>query len=127
MYSNGTKSGFIAFQNVVKAIHSRFRDQTEWMKLSEIARYWAAKEVTEIKATDKGYLIDAPFACPQFTVKLNTNASSPPRIIRMEAQKAVPLQEVQQPRDLKAGTWLKNDEQTIVCFDLQKGSSRLVM
>ena len=46
MYSNGAKSGFMAFQNVVQAIHSRFREQTEWMKLSEIARYYAAKEVT---------------------------------------------------------------------------------
>lgn len=125
MYSNGMKSGFMSFQNVVKAIHSRFRDQTQWMKLSEIARYYAAKEVTEIKQTDKGFSIQAPFACPQFTLKLNSSMSGPPRVMRMEG-KADPLQEVQQQIDLKAGTWLKDKEQTIVCFNLPKGSSLLV-
>ena len=41
------------------------------MKLSEIARYWAARELTRIERPDaSGLAFHAPFACPQFTVKL---------------------------------------------------------
>lgn len=125
MYCNGTKSGFIAFQKVVTAIHTRFRDETLWMKLSEIARYWAAKEVTEIQTMDKAYSLSAPFACPQFTMKLATNASSPPRL--MMAGKTTPLQEVKQQRDLKSGTWLRAGQHAILCFDLPKGQSTLTV
>jgi hypothetical protein len=123
MYCQGTKSGFIAFQNVVTAIHSRFRDQTLWMKLSEIARYYAAKEVTEIKQTDRGYSIQAPFSCPQFTLKLKSKSAMPPSLAASD--KVESLKEIQNIRDLKAGTWLKENEQTVVCFDLPKGPSRL--
>lgn len=42
IYCNGTKAGFRHFKNVVLALHGRFGERTKWMKLSEIARYWAA-------------------------------------------------------------------------------------
>ena len=60
MYSSGAKTGFQAFQKVVLAFNGRFRDQTQWMKLSEIARYWAAKELTEIRKTDAGLSPSTP-------------------------------------------------------------------
>ena len=35
------------------------------MKLSEIARYWAARELTRIeRGADRAIALDAPFACP---------------------------------------------------------------
>ena len=49
----------------------------------------------------------------------------PPRLVANG--KTSVLQEVTQQKDLKAGTWLKENEQTIVCFDLLKGQSQLMM
>lgn len=125
MYCNGTKSGFTAFQNVVNAIHSRFKDQTLWMKLSEIARYWAAKETTEIKKTDQGFAINAPFAAPQFTLKIQLTEKMPSRLTI--GDKTLPLKEVRQLRDLQSGTWFLDGTQGIVCFDLPKGQSMLTV
>ena len=40
------------------------------MKTSELARYWAAKELTRIEKTEKTISLRAPFACPVFTLKI---------------------------------------------------------
>ena len=123
IYSNGTKSGFKAFQNVVTALDKRFGDQTLWMKLSEIARYQAAKELTEINKTDRGLAFQAPFAAPDFTVKTQRESDAPPVLV--VENKPLKLDEVKQPRDLKSGTWLVDGKQITVCFDLPKGESIL--
>ncbi len=125
LYSNGTKSGLKSFQNVVTALADRFGDQTIWMKLSEIARYWAAKELTEIQKSAEGYTLKAPFAAPQFTVKFPTTASRPPRL--SAKNETIPLEEVKTKKDLKPGTWRKEEDGLIACFDLPKGSSKLVV
>ncbi len=124
MYSSGAKTGFQAFQKVVLALNGRFRDQTQWMKLSEIARYWAAKELTEIRKTDQGYALNAPFAAPQFTLKLPQSISMPTRL--RTGEKMLTFQEVAMPRDLKSGTWLREKNGLVACFDLPKGRSLLV-
>ena len=46
IYWNGEEHGFKIWQEVVRRLHARF-DHLLWMKLSEVARYWAAKELTE--------------------------------------------------------------------------------
>ena len=43
----GQVLGFQIFQQVVRRLGERFGPKILWMKLSEIARYWAAKELTE--------------------------------------------------------------------------------
>ena len=48
IYFNGEEVGFNIFKEVVKRLHARY-DNLIWMKLSEIARYWAAKELTRIR------------------------------------------------------------------------------
>jgi len=48
IYFNGEQIGFKIFQEVVRRVHSRY-DNLIWMKLSEIARYWAARELTQIR------------------------------------------------------------------------------
>ena len=42
IYFNGQEHGFKVFQTVVDRLHRRY-DHLIWMKLSEIAKYWAAK------------------------------------------------------------------------------------
>ncbi len=85
MYTHGTKQGFQALQQVVLALHDRFADRMLWMKPSEMARYWAAKELTKIQVQESSVSLAAPFACPQFTLRIAKPFSSPP-IIRCEDQ-----------------------------------------
>lgn len=123
MYSNGTKEGFNSFQRVVTALDRRFRDQTIWMKLSEIARYWAAKELTSLRVIDDGFSIDAPFAARGFTVKVKGRPAADPAVVAGDSTK--PLRKVSKRQELAAGTWLADGDSTIVCFDLPRGSSQL--
>jgi hypothetical protein len=53
IYWNGLEIGFEIFREVVKRLHSNF-NHLHWMKLSEIARYWAAKELTRIEWNGQG-------------------------------------------------------------------------
>ena len=74
IYFNGAETGFAIFREVVKRLHAHF-DHLVWMKLSEVARYWAAKELTAISRSGDTLDFRAPFACPDFTVRLESPAS----------------------------------------------------
>lgn len=125
LYSNGTKEGLHSFQRVVQSLNGRFADRTLWMKLSEIARYWAAKELTSIAQGPEGIAIDAPFACPKFTLRLADPVTAPPKLTANAA--ALPLKEVSDPRLLDAGGWMRTKEAIVACFDLPKGQSTLTV
>jgi hypothetical protein len=105
----------------VKRLHSTF-DRLHWMKLSEIARYWAAKELTRIEwnAKGRGVSFKAPFACDEFTVELPFREGSPVHGER-------PLEKVASSMDLKPDTWCRQKDKTIVCLKLAKGESKLSM
>ena len=123
LYCNGTKTGFEHFQRVVRALESRFRDTTLWMKISELARYWAAKELTRIEATAAGLTLTAPVACPRFTLKLPAGPAANPAVGQGERK---PLVEVKAKRDLKPGTWWRDGASAVVCFDLPKGKCEVL-
>jgi hypothetical protein len=76
IYFNGEEGGFRTFQEVVRRLHARY-DHLLWMKLSEVARYWAAKELTRIERRDDRITLRAPFAAPQFTLRIPTRAGGP--------------------------------------------------
>jgi len=91
------------------------------MKLGEIARYWAAKELTRIEHKEGALTFRAPFACPQFTVKLLAPEA---KGFALTAGKVrTELKEVAKLSELKNGTWLKEKDSVTVCFDLPKGLS----
>ena len=125
MYTQGTKKGFTAFKRVVETLNSRFSDQTIWMKLSEIGRYWTAKELTRITLEDQKISLNAPFGPPKFTVRVPgvVATNNPPRLI-VENQ-TVALQGVAALRLLRSGTWCADSKGLIVCFDLPKGVSQI--
>ena len=62
IYWNGRETGLHVFQEVVRRLRARF-DNLLWMKLSEAARYWAARELTAIESGDHTLAFRAPFAC----------------------------------------------------------------
>ena len=126
IYFGGQELGFRIFQESVRRLHARY-DNLIWMKLSEIARYWAAKELTRIEEAPEprgGTLtLQAPFACPRFTLATTARPNAVPKLTA--AGKPLPLAEVAKPLDLKPGTWTRGKENVIVCFDLPKGRCQL--
>jgi hypothetical protein len=122
MYYNGTEHGFNVFKTVVDRLHQRF-DNLNWMKLSEIARYWAAKELTTITRDANKVTFIAPFASPDFTVLLPITRVTSIRLGHKDSE--IPLTIVTERNKLTAGTYLKSDEGWLVCFNLPKGQSVL--
>jgi hypothetical protein len=122
IYYNGDELGFKIFQEVVRRLHARY-DNLIWMKLCEIARYWAARELTQI-TSDAGRLdFDAPFATKRFTVMIKNHSMGVPRLLI--ENRAVPLRRVESPLKLESGTWHADGQNLIVSFDLPKGKTTL--
>ena len=119
---NGEEKGFRVFQEVVRRLHARF-DNLLWMKLSELSRYWAAKELTAIRISGDKISFKAPYACPTYTISFTkANAS---RLVLRQAAEEQPLQKVSNPLQLVANTWCEKGDSAIACFDLEKGLSEL--
>ena len=126
MYCNGKEVGFNIFQRAVERINKHHGDTTLWMKNSEIAHYWAAKELTAATSTEaKAYTLNAPFAAKDFTIR--TSAKAAARIqISGETGEKIHLEEVKQRPALKAGTWWReSDDSVLACFNLEKGKTEI--
>ncbi len=120
IYFNGQETGFKIFQEAVRRIHER-NQNVLWMKLSEIARYWAAKELTRITRNKTTVHLHAPFASPIFTLEIELDRTLVPKLV--EGNKHTSLREVSNPLHLQSGTWLRHEGKVVVCFDLPKGHS----
>ena len=125
VYFNGEELGFQAFQEIVRRLHDRY-DHLAWMKLSEIARYWAAKELTTLNRTDRSVELFAPFACEGFTLSTPAQGQRIASIVQA-ANNRTSLQMVSRSRDLAAGRcWFdETRKRNVYCFDLPRGASRL--
>lgn len=123
MYTQGTKAGFAALQQVITALNQHRADEIIWMKPSEMARYQAAKELTRMQRTGNELRFNAPFACPDFTIRISQSISRPPALV--VDGKSSELRRVAARKQLSSGTWLANDDSTVLCFDLPQGASLL--
>ncbi|PHN02664.1 hypothetical protein [Flavilitoribacter nigricans] len=122
IYYNGDKLGFDIFKTVVTRLHQKY-DNLIWMKLSEISRYWAAKEFTSIVRDGKRLHIEAPFATDLFTFKVGQKLSDPEF---RRGNEQIALTRVDSEKELRRNTWCRTGRDTIVCIDLPKGSSELM-
>ncbi len=125
LYTQGTKKGFQECQQAILALEKKYRDSTIWMKIGELARYWAAKELTRIERAAGKINLTAPLSCPRFTVRARAAGAARPEISHKGAP--IALTEVTAQRDLKSGAWLRQGETVTVCFDLPKGPTVLSM
>ena len=79
-------SGSITSSTAATRIGTRSRAQPVsfcrliWMKNSEIARYWAARELTRIERSGKKITLTAPFAAPEFTLRLKAAPGAVPAV-----------------------------------------------
>jgi hypothetical protein len=124
IYFNGAESGFNILKEVTRRLHAS-HDNLIWMKLSELARYWAAKELTTIGATASAVAFRAPFACPEFTVKYSMRQGVTKAPVLRAGDTQVALQEVDDSLKLRKGTWTRQGSEVAACFDLPKGNSTL--
>ncbi len=122
IYFNGEHIGFNILKEVKKRLDQKYNNLI-WMKLSEIARYWAARELTTITPGSGIIRLQAPFAAPGFTLKLNSRVKR--ALLKTEGKESKSLLQIRDPKDLKSGTWVSDKTGTIICFDLEKGSSEL--
>ena len=122
IHYNGLELGFRAFQEVVRRLNARY-DNLLWMKLTELARYWAAKELTSIGVQGARIIFDAPFACPAFTVRVSSSGKPP--VVHERNGKGTPLREVRGLRELESGSWVQQGNSTVISFDLPKGNSAI--
>jgi hypothetical protein len=113
VYHSGRELGFQAMQEIVRRIHSRYK-QVRWMKLAELARYWAARELTTIETSETGLRVKAPYACNDFTLRWRTKG-------RPEK-----LREVRGWEAMEPGTWRRDGDAVVLCIDLPKGTSAIV-
>ena len=124
IYFNGEEIGFTIFKEVVRRIHARY-DRVIWMKLSEIARYWAARELTAVRRQGRRIVLRAPFATPRFTIRVKGKISQVPAVERNGV--AETLEKVGQVLWLKSGSWCEDGDGVTLCFDLAKGQSTVVI
>jgi hypothetical protein len=83
--------------------------------------------LTRIDAPTGRVEFRAPFACPAFTVRVPAaGGGAEPRFLADGADRP-PLRRVQRPLDLSAGAWCDTTDGRVICFDLPKGRSSLVL
>jgi hypothetical protein len=124
IYYNGQETGFNIFKEVVRRLDARY-DHLIWMKLSEIARYWAARELTHIQQEGSRLTFRAPFGTTRFTVRIAGHPSKTPTLTA--GGTTMPLAATDNPLWLKSGRWHGSDDGAVFCFDLPKGTSTLAI
>jgi hypothetical protein len=122
IYYNDERIGFNILKEVIRRLKQKY-DNLIWMRLNEIARYWAAKKLTTLTLSGKKLMLKAPFSTPGFTIKLNIPVKSPG--IKNEGEELRPLVRVNDKKSIKSNSWYTDKKTAILCFDLRKGSGEL--
>lgn len=128
IYYNGEELGFDIFKTVVRRLEQRY-DRLTWMKPSRIARYWAARELTEIRHSQETLDLYAPYAAERYT--LSVSAEMAPSGDRLAPELSVPggktrsLVPASSGPLLETGAWRRDDDRITYCFDLPAGESVL--
>ena len=120
---NGEERGFRVYQEVVRRLNAHFGTAIRWMKLGEVARYWAARELTRLERVPGGVDLTAPFAASGFTLRIDL--PDPTSLWVRSDGSDRPLEEVGQAAALRPGTWWRDGASVVACFDLPRGRSRL--
>jgi hypothetical protein len=124
IYFNGERIGFNILKEVKKRLDRKYKNLI-WMKLSEIARYWAAKELTNVTITSNKVVLKAPFTASGFTLKLNASVRNPG--LKTEDGELKTFVRVKDNNALKANTWFSDKSGSILCFNLEKGQTELIL
>lgn len=129
MFCNGEEVGYRIFQGAVKRVNAHYGKRVIWMKVSEMARYWAAKELTElVRETDGSARLRSPYPAPGFTLKLKSKSKTPPVLLTGEDRTRIPLTEANPTQiGLENNQWRRVGDAVELCFELPKGVSRVTL
>lgn len=122
IYYNGEKIGFNIFKEVVSRLEQKYGSGIHWMKLSEITRYWAAKEFVSFEESKDGIVINAPFPANDFTISMDMKIRNP---VLYYGNEKLKLTELSSSGSIKSNSFSRDKGQTTLCFDLPKGKSEL--
>jgi hypothetical protein len=122
IYFNGEKTGFKILKEVVNRLNRKYNNLL-WMKLGEIARYWAARELASIKIENNRIILNAPFSTPGLTLRLNRRIKETG--IRYGEGELMPLPRVNNTMEIKSDNWFSDRSETLVCFTLKQGINEL--
>lgn len=132
IYFNGEKIGFNILKEIVKRLDAKYGDSCIWMKLSEISRYWAAKELTTIKRDGNKLALRAPFSTKDFTLAADVEQMEKCRVVLRSGEKQTELGRVDLGAAVAPGKFeihaikkLPGRSALRACFDLPKGDSTL--
>ncbi len=120
--------GFRVLREVKRRLDAYDPDgtRTVWMKTSEIAHYWMARELTDIavatgpRAGEWQVRLATRFPANGFTLSLD-------RAVRTAQVGPESLRQVHSRRDLRRGTFLTEGRQTYLAFDLVDGETCLTV
>ena len=121
IFYNGDKIGFNVLKTVVGRLHEKY-DHLYWMTLSEIARYWAAKNLTGISVDKKRIIFDAPFSTKEFTIKVDKKIKGAELFTRGDTTTLMKKNSV---LELSDSTYFSDKNGSILCFKLPKGKSEI--
>lgn len=122
IYYNGDKIGFNIFKEVVNRLEQKYGNTIQWMKLSEIARYWAAKKFISFTNTKDAIKIKTPFEAKDFTISTSLKLHNP---TLQYGNNQIKLSKSPSLNSLDQNTYFTNKGKTIMCFNLPKGKSEL--
>ncbi len=122
IYYNGEKLGFEIFKTVVDRLQQKY-DHLLWMKLTEIAHYWAAKEYAQFQKTGHTWKIYSPFPTTNFTIECPGKPLE--NAVLKYGQHEVRLQQVTDIKALSQNSWTHANGSNYVCFELPVGNSEI--
>ncbi|MBL8814368.1 MAG: hypothetical protein JNM43_29640 [Planctomycetaceae bacterium] len=122
IHFNGRELGFDVFREVVRRLKAAFENLI-WMKLSEVSRYWAAKELTETRIDGRTLKFTAPYRCSNFTVQFKPGSAD--KIVYQTDSGEQSLEKVSHRRNLRSGSWHLDGSTAVACVELPKGNSQL--
>lgn len=124
LYSNGNDIAFAAFRGIVRRLNEGYGEKILWMKMSGIARYWAAKKLTEVTKIDSGFRLSTPWAAPGFTMRFPA-FSDTVDIALVSGAVEISFERTEQTIGLEPNTYRKFGDEWEVCFSLPEGSCEL--
>lgn len=124
IYYNGDKQGFNVLKTVVSRLGQKYNNLI-WMRQNDIARYWAAKELTKVTAVKNSITLEAPFATNGFTLKLNFPVRK--ISIKHEVNEAKPLKRVDNSNFTEQDCWFTDRKETWVCAELKQGKNEIIL
>ncbi len=112
--------GFKVLKTVKRRLDAYDPDGTRtlWMKNSEIAHYWMARELAEILPEPGGLRVRSRFPTANFTVSMD-------RPLRRARVNGLDLKPVRSRRDFREGSFLVEGSQTYLAFRLDSGETAL--